>query len=169
MSSTSMPTTLSRWLLASALGLIMVIATGLQGSAASVSTTAPASAAATVASAPAAQTMTLKEYQQLKAGLSASKDFTKSKSTKGGVTTLNFHYTNGTVLTLQEPASGPRSVTSFIRAGGCGFLQLCVYLNRTDQGALAAGGAAGLTIAICAIPAVGWAACAVVGQRFLQA
>lgn len=169
MSSTSTPTQFPRWLLASALGFIMVIATGLQSSAAPVATVTPASAAATVASAPTPETMTPEQYQQLKAGLSASKAFTKSESTSGGVRTLSFQYTNGTVLTLQEPVSGPPTVTTSIRVGGCGFLQLCVYLNRTDQGALAAGGAAGLAIAICAIPAVGTAACAFVAAALTAA
>lgn len=42
------------------------------------------------------------------------------------------------------------------------FLDVCIFLNRTDQGALAAGGAAFLAIAICAIPAIGWIGCAAV-------
>ncbi|WP_426515402.1 hypothetical protein ACPPVQ_12390 [Diaminobutyricibacter sp. McL0618] len=39
---------------------------------------------------------------------------------------------------------------------------LYVEFNRTDQGVLASGGGAALGIALCAIPGVGWALCAVV-------
>lgn len=44
-----------------------------------------------------------------------------------------------------------------------------IYLNRTDQGAVAAGGAAGLAVLICAVPAVGTAACAGVTAALVAA
>jgi hypothetical protein len=46
-------------------------------------------------------------------------------------------------------------------AGGCGFLQACIYLNRRDQRAVISGGAAGVAAAICFIPGVGQAGCVV--------
>ncbi len=74
-------------------------------------------------------------------------------STKSIVGGTNHRYTNdkGMVLELNIPSSGkPQLPGDYLRAGGCGFLQLCVYLNPRDQRALIAGGGAALGIAICA-------------------
>lgn len=56
-------------------------------------------------------------------------------------------------------ANAPQQVQGL--GGGGGIWHPYISLNRTDQQALILGTGAGIAAAICAIPAVGWAACGV--------
>jgi len=67
---------------------------------------------------------------------------------------------SGSLVVLTRPLSGGAQVTPQFSVGvGWGFY---VYLNRVDQAAVIAGGAAALAAAICLVPAVGNGMCAVV-------
>lgn len=54
------------------------------------------------------------------------------------------------------------AITPFLEARFSG-IKMAIGFNTVDQQALAAGGGAAIGAAICLIPGVGWAACAVVG------
>jgi hypothetical protein len=73
------------------------------------------------------------------------------------------HYTvdgDALIQTVQPDASTQYPIVADPSVGfGWG---MYIYLNRTDQGALASAGSVGLMIAICAMPAVGWGSCAAV-------
>lgn len=73
-------------------------------------------------------------------------------------------------IALSEPTTGATllgggGAHAMLNGGWDGWSGPYVVFNRIDQGALAAGAAAALALAICAIPAVGQAAC--VGAAFI--
>jgi hypothetical protein len=71
---------------------------------------------------------------------------------------------------LDSVAATPfAAMTPSFSGAGCGFVGVCVDLDRTDQGALTNGGAAALGVAICFIPAVGQVACVLVGAALAVA
>lgn len=116
--------------------------------------------------------MTPQQWATIKADLNAS-SLPRTVTVSGGIRTFTYTLPSGSSLVLSEPVGPqpgvPAEVTSQLGVGVCGFFNVCVYLNRTDQGALAAGGAAFLAIAICAIPAVGWISCAAVTSALVVA
>jgi hypothetical protein len=89
-----------------------------------------------------------KAWAAVKAALDASK-LTKSVSVVGGVRTTKYTLADGSALALTEPAGSAHGVSPMLSIGGCGFLRLCVWLNRGDQLIVAAGSFAALTAIIC--------------------
>lgn len=81
------------------------------------------------------------------------------------VRTHAYTYTSGSTVVLQEPVGATAAAKPFaamapsVDVHGCGFLTLCLDLNKTDQEALTNGSSAALGVAICALPAVGQVAC----------
>ena len=143
--------------LAVALGQ-QVVAPAAQAAPPSARTNSASTASASTASA----TMTVGDYLALKRSLDASPTLRRSVGVSAGARTFTYSAANGVALSLQFPVSGSTSRPK-LGVGGCGFLQLCVYFNRTDQGAVAAGAAAGLGVLICAVTSpAGCAAAAVV-------
>lgn len=103
------------------------------------------------------------DFYALKSRLDASDSgFTRTATPVTGGTEYTYVHRDGVVLALAVPSAKPGGPSADLRAAGCGFLQVCVYFNRTDQGALLAGSTAALATAICAIPAVGTVGCAFV-------
>jgi len=118
--------------------------------------------AGTVSAGTASTTMSLKDYRALERDLDANPTLRRSVRVSAGVRTLTYAAADGVALSLQFPVSST-TPSPKLGVGGCGFLQLCVYFNRTDQGAIAAGAAAGLAVLICAVTSpAGCAAAAVV-------
>lgn len=103
-------------------------------------------------------------WEQMKADLNADPNLTRTETSANGTRTLTYTSSDGFALVLSEPAEkrSTGGITPQFSVGGCGWFNVCIYLNRTDQGALAAGAAAFLAVAICVIPAVGWIGCAAV-------
>ena len=157
-------------------GVLFVTAGNAQASVPTVS--APQAAVSVSVVAPQASAraeMTSAQWRALKAGLDSSKEFTRTVSV--GVRALTYTYTipSGSSIVLQEPV-GPvaaaitsRAMTPSFSVHGCGFMVVCVDLDRTDQGALTNGGSAALVAAICLIPAVGTVACIAVGAAMAVA
>ncbi len=83
--------------------------------------------------------------------------FVRSEKQIPSGTEFTYTHASGVVLAMDVPSSPVAS--SDLRAGGCGFLKLCIYFNRTDQAAIIAGGSVAVAGAICAIPAVGTIGC----------
>jgi len=133
------------------------------------------SASAVGAQAPASTQMTPTEWRALKAGLDSSKDFTHNANVSAGVRTHAYTYTSGSTVVLQEPVGAVAAFAPFTtmtplpEGAGCGFLFVCVDLDRVDQAALGTGGSKALGAAICAIPAVGQVACVAVGAVLAMA
>jgi hypothetical protein len=123
---------------------------------------APVSAAAPAPGSDAASSgrLTQHEWTQLKAELEAS-SLPRTVTVSGGTRTYTYTLPSGSALVLSEP-SKKADLAPMLGVGGCGWFNVCIYLNRVDQGALATGGAILLTAAICAIPAVGWLSCAAI-------
>ena len=123
------------------------------------------SASAVAAQAPAPTQMTPTQWRALKAGLDSSKEFTHQVSVSAGVRTHAYTYTSGSTVVLREPIGAVAAATPFaamapsVDVHGCGFLTLCLDLNKTDQEALTNGSSAALGVAICLLPAVGQVAC----------
>jgi hypothetical protein len=121
----------------------------------------PAAAAPPGAGGGSSDKLTQQEWKQLKAELESS-SLPRTVTVSGGTRTFTYTLPTGSALVLSEP-SEKTSVTPMLGVGGCGWFNVCIYLNRVDQGALATGGAILLTAALCAIPAVGWIGCAAIG------
>jgi hypothetical protein len=98
-----------------------------------------------------------KQWASIKAELDSSK-LPRSTSVGNGVRTTTYTVPSGSMLSLSEPAGGGSSISPQLSVGGCGFLRLCVWLNRGDQLIVAAGSFAALTAMICL---AGPAACVV--------
>ena len=96
--------------------------------------------------------MTRQQWATLKADLKAN-SVSEVVTESAGTRTFTYTIKSGSTLVLSEPTSRLASVTPGaapnLYFGGCGWFQLCVYLNRADQGALAAGGAAGIAAVLC--------------------
>jgi hypothetical protein len=105
------------------------------------------------------------EWAQLKAELNSS-TLPRSVTVADGVRTFVYTLASGSQLVLEEPV-GRSVVTTEFSVGGCGFLRLCVWLNRGDQLVVLAGATYLLVAAIClAAPLVG---CLVVGAALVMA
>lgn len=65
-------------------------------------------------------------------------------------------------LEAEDAARAPREFTPYLEGRFSGG-KTAVGFNTIDQQALASGGGAAIAAAICLLPGVGWAACAVVG------
>jgi hypothetical protein len=96
-------------------------------------------------------------YQELIAS-----SFPRTTSLEAGVQVQTFTLPNGFQysFSLHPKIIGTQTVHPNL-GGGWDNYGLYVSFNRFDQGAIATGGGAAIAIAICAIPGVGWAACAV--------
>jgi hypothetical protein len=68
----------------------------------------------------------------------------------------------GAMEEAAESEAAARTIAPFLEARFSG-IKMAIGFNTVDQQALAAGGGAAVAAAICLIPAVGWAACAVIG------
>lgn len=102
--------------------------------------------------------MNLKQWAEVKAELDASK-LPKSTSLVNGVRTTKYTLPSGSMLSVSEPAGAKNSISPQLSVGtDCGFLRLCVWLNRGDQLVVAAGSFAALTAIVCL---AGPAACVV--------
>ncbi len=140
----------------------LLVALGLVLGQQAAASAAPRVPSASTATSLAGTAMTAKEYQALKATLDAAPTMHRSVTVVGNVRTFTYVSATGLSLSLQFPVTG-KVRAGKLSAGGCGFLQLCIYFNRTDQGAIAAGAAAGLGVLICAVTSpVGCAAAAAV-------
>ncbi|MFS4507619.1 hypothetical protein ACMA46_15440 [Clavibacter sp. Sh2141] len=81
----------------------------------------------------------------------------------GGEELEVYEVPDGTTFTFARPVAGGPAVSGSLIGGGYGGQGLYITLNSTDQAAIAAGGGYAVGAAICAIPAVGQAACVAVG------
>ena len=133
---------------------------------------APAPADVVVAAAqqpvPDPETMDAADWRELKQNLNASST-ARTVTVAGGARTLLYTLASGTVLELREPVGPQSDVTTQVSAGGCGFLQLCVYFTPLEQRMILGGAGAALGAAICfATGPVGCVAAAfVVGAAFV--
>lgn len=104
------------------------------------------------------------DYYRAKAALDANTALVKTVTVSGS--TLTITYTSlfsGGAIVLAEPVQRTsKGIQPQFSVVGCGWFDVCIRLDRTDQAVLAAGGAAWLAVAICAVPAVGWISCATV-------
>lgn len=133
-------------------GAVLATTGTAQAAPALATTSAPAAAVAPApVSDPETETMTRQDWTALKAGLNSSSDFTRQVVVAGGVRTMTYTHTGGSQLELREPVGKVSEVSPELSVGGCGFLQVCVYFNRTDQGAILAGAAAAIAAAICLV------------------
>lgn len=133
-----------------------------------------AQAATSPASAPvvadrAAASISEREYALAFAQFEST-DVARDIAVVDGVQAVTFHLTEGFSLTLVDPKSAglakpsaPGAVTPFL-SGGRTKAGMYIGFNQTDQAVLGSVAASTiLTAAICAIPAVGQAACVVAG------
>lgn len=95
-------------------------------------------------------------YQEL-----STSNYPRTTSVVDGQTVTTFDLNGMSMSFTSSPTASPGHVTPDL-GGGIDSNGPYVSFNRVDQGALAVGAGAGLAVAICAIPAVGWVACAVV-------
>ena len=126
------------------------------GTADAATVRAAAPAAATVAVTAAAPstgstTMTATQWRSLKTHLDASSDLTRTVSLDAGVRTSTYRASGGRVFELREAARGAAPARETVSAGGCGFLQLCIYLTPSDQRAILAGAGAAIAGGICLV------------------
>jgi hypothetical protein len=82
---------------------------------------------------------------------------------RGGEELEVYEVPDGTTFTFARPAAGDPAVSGSLIGGGYGGQGLYISLNSTDQAAIAAGAGYAVGAAICAVPAVGQAACVAVG------
>jgi len=99
--------------------------------------------------------MTPQQWATIKADLNAS-SLPRTVTVSGGIRTFTYTLPSGSTLVLSEPVGPQPELTTDLRVDWCGFFSICVYLNRADQAALAAGGAVALGALICIVgtPAV---------------
>lgn len=104
------------------------------------------------------------QWNALKASLNADKNLTASVSVSSGTRTYKYTTTSGSSFVLTEPAgtTKPLAVKPMMGLGGCGWFQVCVFLNKTDQKALAAGLMAAEGILLCAVLSESIIGCAIV-------
>lgn len=114
----------------------------------------------TAAASEAADTkMPQAEFYALKDRLEApGSGFTYTSRPVAGGTEFTYTHVNGTVLALAVPST-TSTPSPDLRAGGCGFLQLCIFFNRSDQAALLSGAGAGIAAAICRLATITGPAC----------
>lgn len=115
---------------------------------------APA-AQASVQAQPATAPMTLEQYMEvlnaaIADGATVRSDGTVSYTLQGG----------SELVMAMPPTKGGKIDPDALGAGWDGWTGPYISFNRTDQAALLAGGTAALSVAVCAIPGVGWASCA---------
>ena len=148
-----------------AVGLVMLAAPSV------VSAHSPGGADSTAGGAAPAQAVPLggqyspQAWVQIKAQLNSS-SLAHEVTVAGGVRTLTYTLPSGSKLVLEEPV-GPGVVTPQWSVGGCGFLRVCVWLNRGDQMIVMAGSFTTLGILICA--AVPLIECAIVAGALAAA
>ena len=89
-------------------------------------------------------------YHALKRELDGA-DLDKSVRVDRGTRTITYTAANGTSTKLSFPASGRGSVTrsEAISVGGCGWFQVCVYLDRAEQRVAFSGSTAGVVAILC--------------------
>jgi len=96
-------------------------------------------------------------YQELTAS-----DFPRTTSVEAGVQVQTFTLPNGVKFSFSQRSNSLDSRTVHPNlGGGWDSHGLYVSFNRVDQAAIAGGGAAAIAAAICVIPGIGWASCAV--------
>ena len=131
-----------------------------------------ATASVAAAAAPTAQLAPISQSQPanwaaLKTSLDHDASLSRTVTVTGGLRLLTYTTASGTSFVLTEP-TGQRSLAVKPNLGvvQCASWSFCVRLNRVDQGAIAAGGAIGVGIAVCAIlmaaPPAGLIGCAVI-------
>lgn len=92
------------------------------------------------------------QWAALKAQLNANTNVTKTVSVLAGTRTYTYTMASGSSVVLTEPAAAAKlSVKPNIAFGGCGWFQLCLYLNRQDQYNLWGAGAVAEGIIVCAL------------------
>jgi hypothetical protein len=103
------------------------------------------------------------QWNALKASLNADKNLTVSVTVSGGTRTYTYTTQSGSTFVMTEP-SGSRAlaIQPKMGLGGCGWFQLCVFLNQTDQRALAAGLLAAEGILLCGLLSETLIGCAIV-------
>jgi hypothetical protein len=96
-------------------------------------------------------------YQELIAS-----SFPRTTSLEAGVQVQTFTLPNGIQYSFSQSSNilGSQAVHPNL-GGGWDSHGLYVSFNRVDQAVVAGGGAAGIAAAICVIPGIGWASCAV--------
>jgi hypothetical protein len=100
------------------------------------------------------------EFQALKATIAGDGEKLESTESVEGISTT-YKY-EGFELLLTEPGPGlsaPGSTMALFDIESALPYAITVILGEGDQQALAAGGYNALNVALCAIPAVGWASC----------
>ena len=137
-----------RSLLRSAFGVAVLIASLLVVTAVPASAATPSAANGNAGG--SAGQMTQQEWATLKADLNSS-SLGHTVTVNGGTRTFTYTLPTGSTLVLSEPVGPQSGVTPELGLGGCGWFQLCVYLNRADQSALIQGGLAALAAVICII------------------
>lgn len=97
-------------------------------------------------------------YEQFKAYLTSSPDFSRQMQVAGNTRIWTFTYQGpvshsvGDKFVLQEPVgSAGAAISPQLSVGGCGFLQVCVWLNQTDQIYLEQFGVGFIAAVICSL------------------
>jgi len=134
----------------------------------------PARAASHVAPAPVVaptlgEPLSVKQWMEIKAGLDANPKLVKTSSGSGITGTYTYALPDGPKLVLQgaAPAAVKGVSPQFTVTTSCGFLRLCVRLNRGEQLIVMAGSFAALGAAICLVSA--GVACVVVAAALAMA
>jgi hypothetical protein len=136
------------------LNLVLTVAVAQPVGVAAASATAVGSqatpASVPLAGGPAGQ-LSPEMYAGIKAALNRSPDFSRTVSVSGNTRTLTYTYRTGSAFVFTEPVgnTSQAAVSPNLGVGGCNFLTICVYLDRSDQTVIAAGGAAFLAQALC--------------------
>lgn len=137
-----------------AVGLVMLAAPSAVSAHSPGAGDSPAVGAAPASAVPLGGQYSPQAWAQIKAQLNSS-SLAHKVTVADGVRTFTYTLPSGSKLVLEEPV-GPNVVTPQWSVGGCGFLRVCVWLNRGDQLIVMAGVFGVLAAAICfAVPVIG--------------
>lgn len=114
----------------------------------------PSSVQSAVKVAPSEAQMTIAQYMEILNSAIADGGTVRSDGT------MSYILQEGSELVMAMPQIKGKAGPNELGAGWDGWKGPYISFNRTDQSALLAGGAAALSVAVCAIPGVGWASCA---------
>lgn len=101
--------------------------------------------------------MPAKTYEEFKRFLDKHPDFTRSDAVSGDTRTMTYTYVDGSIVVLSEPVKGKTAgISPQFAFPDCGWFQICIGLDPSEQSALLAGGTALVIIALCTPPGTPW-------------
>jgi hypothetical protein len=139
---------------AAALSVAMIAPQAAHAAPVQAKVPAPSSLQSAVTLQPAEVEMTTAQYMEILNAAIADGGTVRSDGT------MSYTLNDGSELVMAMPQTKGKTGPNELGAGWDGWKGPYISFNRTDQSALLAGGAAALSVAVCAIPGVGWASCA---------